>query len=118
MARQQILWTTLIVVSIVLAILYYVRKAYQCIHVRRDPQLHQHGLPPSDFERNWGDAIPLQQLKHVFTRQENDVDVPAPRYEKHVHDKGIPENVKLEKRGKHHYVTNGKGLPPYRILQE
>jgi hypothetical protein len=110
-------WYTLIA-FIGLAILYYACRTYQYILFRREPQYQQQNLPATDSEHNWDDAVPLQQLQRVFTRQGNDVDLPAPRYEGHVNDEGVPEGVKLEKRGKYHYVVKGEDLPPYHICEE
>jgi hypothetical protein len=112
------LWITLIVVSIILATHYYVHKTCRYIRFQREPQHQEQNSPPTDFERNWGNAMTVQRLQRVFIQQGDDVDLPAPRYEGHIHDEGVPEDVKLEKRGKYHYVVQSGDLPPYRIFEE
>jgi hypothetical protein len=113
---NKFVWVIL-VIFIALIILYLAHKTYQAIRFRREQQQQQQqDFLPSEFERNWGDAIPLQQLQRVFIRS-NDT-LPSPQYEEHAVDLGVPEGVKLEQRGKYHYVVKDEVPPTYTILEQ
>jgi hypothetical protein len=103
-----------------LAIMYFTHNAIQRIQIRRTPQQQPtQYLPSTDFERNFGDAIPLQPLRRVFLRQQpSNEDLPAPLYGSHVNDEGLPPGVKPERRGSYQYVAQGNVPPPYTIPEE
>ena len=109
------LWIML-AISLSIGILFFTHKTYLAIRFRRAQLQQPQDLPSAAFERNWGDTIPLQRLQRVVTR--NETESPVPLYESHVSDQGLSPAVKLEKRGKYHYVAKEEDLPTYRIIEE
>jgi hypothetical protein len=110
-----------ILVSIVvgLTLLYFSHKSYLRIRWRRALQRQPQNLPTTNFERNWGDTIPLQPLRPaVLRRRVSDEILPAPLYERHGSDQGLPAGVKLERRGSYQYVARGDTPPPCTILEK
>jgi hypothetical protein len=116
--QLKFLW---IIVGVVvsLTVIYLTHWTYLRIRCRRTPQQQPQILPSTDFERNWGDAIPLQPLQlAVLRRRASDEMLPVPLYDRHANDQGLPPGVKLERRGSYHYVVRGDTPPPYTILEE
>jgi hypothetical protein len=116
--QLKFLWI-IVGVVVCLTVVYLTHWTYLRIRYRRTPRQQPQNLPTTDFERNWGDAVPLQPLQPAaLRRRASDEILPAPLYDRHVNDQGLPPGVKLERRGSYHYVARGDNPPPYTILEE
>lgn len=88
-----------------LGILYWVYGTY---HKRRA----QRTMEQRATERATA-GVPLRRLRAPSPGSQSTASAPAPRYEGHVDDVSVPDNVKLEQRGKYHYLGKEERAPTY-----